>query len=96
MESEQERKNRLAKLREYSKRYYAEHKEEIAEKSKQRRREKLDAMTAEERLEYNRKQAEYQKKYRKENPVKVAIWTQRTWERKLEELKRENDEQNIQ
>lgn len=73
-------------MRECSKRYYAEHKAEIAEKRKQARRAKLDAMTEEERKEYNRKQAEYQKKYRQENPLNVAIWAQRTWERKLERL----------
>jgi hypothetical protein len=73
-------------MRENSKRYYAEHKEEIAEKSKQRRRAKLDAMTAEERAEYNRKQSEYQNAYRKAHPLQAALYAKRTWERKLERL----------
>lgn len=73
-------------MRENSKRYYAEHKAEIAEKRKQTRRDKLDAMTEEERKEYNQKQANYQREYRKTHPVQVAIWAQRTWERKLERL----------
>ena len=81
---EQAREKRLAQLRENSRRYYAIHKEEIAEKAKQRRRAKMDAMTPEERVEYNRKQAEYQRAYRAKNPAKVAIWSARTWQRKVE------------
>ena len=42
--------------------------------------------TEEERKEYNQKQADYQREYRKTHPVQVAIWAQRTWERKLERL----------
>lgn len=84
--NELDREKRLAKLRENSKRYYAAHKEEIAEKRKKARREKLDAMTPEERKEYNRKLSEYQKEYKKAHPVQVAIWAQRTWQRKVEQM----------
>lgn len=84
--NELDREKRLAKLRENSKRYYAVHKEEIAEKRKQARRAKLDAMTEDERKEYNRKQADYQREYRKTHPAQVAIWAQRTWQRKVEQM----------
>jgi len=84
--NELDREKRLTKLRENSRRYYEAHKEEIAEKRKKARREKLDAMTPEERKEYNRKLSEYQKEYKKAHPVQVAIWTQRTWQRKVEQM----------
>ena len=86
MEDQEKREKRLAKLRENSKRYYEAHKEEIAEKAKQRRRAKLDAMTPEERTEYNKKQADYQRAYRAENKSKVAVWALRTWQRKVESI----------
>ena len=86
MEDQAKREKRLAQLRENSKRYYEAHKEEIAEKARERRRAKLAAMTPEERTEYNRTNAEYQRAYRAKNPAKVAIWSARTWQRKVESI----------
>ena len=80
----EEREARLARLRENSRRYYKAHKGELSEKRKTARRAKLEAMSEEEREALRIKNAEYQKKYRRENPQKVAIWTARTYLRKLE------------
>ena len=71
-------------MRENSKRYYEKHKAEIAEKRKAARRAKLDAMSEEERAELREKHRVYQAQYRRKNPEKVAVWTARTWLRKLE------------
>lgn len=82
---------RLERLRENSRRYYQNHKAELAEKRKTARRAKLDAMSEEERNALRAKNAEYQREYRAKNPQKVAIWTARTYLRKLERYGMELD-----
>ena len=83
-ETEERREARLARLRENSRRYYEAHRQELAAKRKTARRAKLDSMSEEEREALRIKNAEYQRKYRRENPAKVAVWTARTYLRKLE------------
>jgi len=89
--NEQAREERLAKMRAYNKAYYQAHKKELSEKAKEKRREKLAAMTPEERADYNRKNAEYQYRYRREHPSQVAIWSARTWQRKVEQILSEQE-----
>lgn len=80
----EDREKRLERLRQNSRRYYARHKEELAAKRKKARRAKLEAMTPEEREAIREKNRVYQAEYRRRNPQKVAVWTARTWLRKLE------------
>lgn len=82
---------RLERLRENSRRYYQNHKAELAEKRKTARRAKLDAMSEEERNALRAKNAEYQREYRAKHPERVAIWTARTYLRKLERYGMELD-----
>lgn len=87
--NEAEREARLARLRENSRRYYEAHKQELAAKRKTARRAKLDAMSDEEREALREKNRIYQARYRKAHPEKVAVWTARTWLRKLEKAGQE-------
>ena len=80
---------RLERLRENSRRYYQNHRTELAAKRKTARRAKLDAMSEEEREILREKNRLYQAAYRKANPEKVALWTAKTWLRKLEKCGRE-------
>ena len=82
--TEEEREKRLARLRENSHRYYEAHKKELSERRKTARRAKLDAMSEAEREALKEKNRIYQAQYRKAHPEKVAVWTARTWLRKLE------------
>ena len=80
---------RLERLRENSRRYYRNHKLELSEKRKSARAAKLEAMTPEEREILREKNRLYQAAYRKANPQKVALWTAKTWLRKLEKCGKE-------
>ncbi len=87
--TEEERKKRLERLRANSRRYYEAHKKELSEKRKTARAAKLAGMSEEEREALKARNREYQKAYRKAHPDKVAIWTARTWLRKLEKAGQE-------
>ena len=86
---DEKRERRLAQLRANNRRYYEAHKQELSEKRKTARQAKLAAMSPEEREAYNARNREYQRKYRQEHPDRVAIWTARTWLRKLEKTGQE-------
>ena len=87
--AETKRERDLERLRENSRRYYQNHKLELSEKRKSARAAKLEAMTPEEREILREKNRLYQAAYRKANPEKVALWTAKTWLRKLEKCGRE-------
>ena len=87
--AETKRERDLERLRANSRRYYQNHKQELSEKRKSARAAKLEAMTPEEREILREKNRLYQAAYRKANPQKVAVWTAKTWLRKLEKCGRE-------
>lgn len=87
--AETKRERDLERLRANSRRYYQNHKQELSEKRKSARAAKLEAMTPEEREILREKNRLYQAAYRKANPQKVALWTAKTWLRKLEKCGRE-------
>ena len=82
--TEAEREKRLERLRANSRRYYETHKAELSTKRKTARRARLEAMSEEEREAIREKNRLYQAEYRRKHPEKVALWTARTWLRKLE------------
>lgn len=87
--AETKRERDLERLRANSRRYYQNHKQELSEKRKSARAAKLEAMTPEEREALRERNRIYQAAYRKANPEKVAVWTARTWLRKLEKCGKE-------
>lgn len=82
--TEEKREQHLERLRANSRRYYERHKEELSARRKTARAAKLAGMSEEEREALKARNREYQKAYRKAHPEKVAVWTARTWLRKLE------------
>lgn len=81
---EVKRNEQLERLRANSRRYYQNHKRELSIKRKTARQAKLEAMTPAEREALREKNRIYQSQYRKAHPEKVALWTAKTWLRKLE------------
>ena len=87
--AETKRERDLERLRANSRRYYQNHKQELSKKRKSARAAKLEAMTPEEREALRERNRIYQAAYRKANPQKVAVWTAKTWLRKLEKCGKE-------
>ena len=87
--AETKRERDLERLRANSRRYYQNHKQELSEKRKSARAAKLEAMTPEEREALRERNRIYQAAYRKAHPEKIAVWTAKTWLRKLEKYGRE-------